>query len=287
MQSRIDSNIRELISLILSEDAKSLVGDYLWPDGRVKGELVSLEPDTPREAELRQKIVKYVADNGKKTLGQNDIDDLMIIASDLSYKDTLPLLKRGIVYRGISVSSSWFERNFGMTYDDVLSQDTEKSAGAGEKLFYVIQTLEKRGIINPASPITSWSKNIDVAVKFAGGSPTGSDYSVPLVLQAEAAENDFIDLKSVYFLDPYDSSLYHNKREKEVLSVGPVKISRVHVIAWKGRSFEELMPNTYKKIGSGYDDLGSPVPGFEDRLRSISRKELDKRFDAKNFPDLG
>jgi len=59
----------------------------------------------------------------------------------------------------------------------------------------------------------------------------------------------------------------------------------VHVLAWSYRTSELPRDFFYKRVGTGYDDVGAPEPK-SDKVRRIQPSELDPRFDARNFPDI-
>jgi len=302
-----NSQLRSLIRMILQEDAKDLVGNYLWPSGRNsqatklhklplwasdeerKVIMNDIEPDTAREAELRKIVINFIMNHLRNPLDQAAVDDLLTIASDPTYKDTLAMYKRGSAFRGVSVSAGWFERNFGVSYDSILENNTGSSTQLWKSNFEVIQTIQKSGVINSNRPADSWSKKLDVAADFAsGGGASGADFSVPIVYEASAKDNTFIDI-SIAGYDLEDSwvgdSLKKRNSEKEVLSVGPVRISSVHVLAWKGRTSAKSLPGVFKAGGTGYDDVGSDDVAFNTRV--INPRDLDSRFDALGIPDIG
>ena len=290
-------DLRLLIRSIIQEDARAreLVGDYLWPGGRRRDPYDRsnktenpMEPDTEREAELREKLIQFIMNHRDGTLDQAAADDLLTIASDPSYKDTLPLLKRGSVYRGVSVSSGWFERNFGARYDDLLAQNPKKARTDGTRdgeAYGVIHTFQRNIAIKSTTPAASWTKDISVAKDFAvGGGKSGSEYSVPLVYEARSRDNSMIDLnQAVYTLSGED--LYGRYFEQEVIAIRAVNVSKVHVLAWSYRTSELPRDFFYKRVGTGYDDVGAPEPK-SDKVRRIQPSELDPRFDARNFPDI-
>jgi len=128
-----------------------------------------------------------------------------------------------------------------------------------------------------------------VAADFASGDgASGADFSVPIVYEASAKDNTFIDI-SIAGYELEDSwvgdSLKERNAEKEVLSVGPVRISSVHVLAWKGRTPAKSLPAVFKAGGTGYDDVGSHDVAFNTRV--INPRDLDSRFDALGIPDIG
>ena len=276
-----DRQIRALVRAILQEDARDLVGDYLWPNHLLANrwkEDAPKEVDTPREAELRDRIFRFMNDNKNKTLGQPEIDDLLTIASDPRYKGVLTLRRKGKVYRGVSVSAGWFERNFGISYDELA--DRVPPGGEDDD---VMQVIDRKITLKPTGPTSSWSKSFDQAVVFATGMGfTGGDFSVPIVYEADAAENTFIDLKGVYDLYDRYSDLKDRKREKEVLLVGPAKVSRVHVIGWRFRKPGQARHDVTRERGAGYDDVGVPW----DRFMTVKRKYVDREFDALGIPDI-
>jgi hypothetical protein len=275
--------LRELLRLMIREDARSLVGDYLWPGNLAANrgkEGAPVEVDTPREADLRNRVFRFMKDNKNKTLGQPEIDDLLTIASDPRYKGVLTLHRKGKVYRGVSVSAGWFERNFGTSYEELAER--VPPAGDGD-VNDVMQVIDKKITLKPTGPTSSWSKSFDQAVVFATGmGATGADFSVPLVYEADAAENTFIDLKGVYDLYDRYSDLRDRRREKEVLLVGPAKVSRVHVIGWRFRKPGQARHDVTRERGAGYDDVGVPF----DRFMTVKRKYVDREFDAMNIPDV-
>jgi hypothetical protein len=290
MQNKIDSNIRELIRLMLAEDAKQLVGDHLWPDDRRSTwrlDPPKIEKDTPREADLRKRIIGYIMNHKKKTVDQAAADDLLTIAADPTYKNTLPKYKKSQLYRGISVSGNWFKKNFDVTYEELLD---DKPPGEKDD---VVHTFERERVIRPKDIISSWSKLMTPAIDFAmGGGSSGSDFSVPIVYEADPAGGDFIDLKKVYDLggdDIYDrgDSLWERRNEDEVVSIGPVKVSRIHVIGWRHRDQDRLRHDVYRPVGVGYDDVGEDESrrGLPGRL-SVSRKYVDREFDKMGIPDI-
>lgn len=294
MQNKNDSSIREIVRLMLAEDARSLVGDYLWPDNRssdFKKRVVSkIEPDTPREADLRKRIIGYIMNHKNKPIDQSAAEDLLTIASDPKYSKTLPMYKRGPVYRGISVSETWFKKNFGITYEELLER---KPPQERQELDDVVHVFEKERTIKPINVVTSWSKLFVPAADFAtGGGASGSDFSVPIVYEANPGGGNFIDLRNVYDLggdDPYDQgeSLWERNNEDEVISIGPVKVSKVHVIGWKFRTKDEPRTKVFRKTGEGYDDVGEDWGrrGLPGRL-SVPRKYVDREFDKMNVPDI-
>lgn len=283
--------LRKLIrEALLSEDAKSLVGDHLWPDNRRsarKKDLPEIEKDTPREADLRKRIIGYIMNHKNKTVDQAAADDLLTIAADATYKNTLPKYKKGQLYRGVSVSGKWFEKNFGVTYETLLDGKLP------EEKDDIVYTFERERIIRPRDIVTSWSKLMLPSIDFAmGGGLSGSDFSVPIVYEADPAGGDFIDLKKVYDLggdNIYDGgdALWSRRNEDEVISIGPVRVSRIHVIGWRHRDQDKLRHDVFRPAGAGYDDVGEDwsrrgLPG----LLSVSRKYVDREFDKMNVPDL-
>ena len=283
--------LRKLIrETLLSEDAKSLVGDHLWPDNRRsarKKDLPEIEKDTPREADLRKRIIGYIMNHKNKTVDQTAADDLLTIVADATYKNTLTKYKKGLLYRGVSVSGNWFEKNFGVTYETLLDGKLP------EENDDIVYTFERARIIRPRDIVTSWSKLMLPSIDFAmGGGSSGSDFSVPIVYEADPAGGDFIDLKKVYDLGgdmAYGGgdALWSRRNEDEVISIGPVKVSRIHVIGWRHRDQDKLRHDVFRPAGIGYDDVGEDWSrrGLPGRL-SVSRKYVDREFDKMNVLDL-
>jgi hypothetical protein len=280
-----DQQLRALIRSIVNEDARALVGDYLWPNHLLSNKYKTDAPtevDTPREEDLRKKIFKFMKNNKIKTLGPSEMDDLLTIASDPRYKGVLSLYKRGKAYRGVSVSAGWFERNFGMSYDQLADQTPP-----GEDMFDVMKVIDRKYTLRPTGPMSSWSKSFDEAVTFATGMGfTGAEFSVPIVYEADAAENTFIDLKGVYDLYDHLLDLKDRRREKEVLLIGPAKCDRAHIIGWKHREPGKHYINVTRERGTGYDDVGTPTPWDPVNKIEVKRKYIDREFDALNIPDI-
>ena len=291
MQNKQVNEIRALIQLMLVEDARDLVGDYLWPDGRTsdlrRGIVTNIESDTEREADLRSRVIGFIMNHRGNTLDPNASNDLLTIASDPAYKKTLSLYTKAPVYRGISVSLGWFKRNFGVSYDEVLAD----IPAAGDEIFEIVKTFERKTTLNPRSAVSSWSKKIVPAIDFAtGGGASGSEFSVPIVYEADPKDGSFIDLKKVYDIGgkiPYggDERLLARSNEQEVISVGPVSVSKIHVLGWKHRNAEKPMPDMFKRPATGYDDIGVDDRTGSGLLR-VKRKDLDRDFDKLNISDI-
>ena len=288
MRNQFENNIRSLVRMIMNEDAKSLVGDYLWPDNRLsqvkKGIKSNIEPDTPREADLRRRLIGFIMNHRDRPIDQAAADDLLTIASDPNYAKTLPLYMKGTVFRGISVSESWFKRNFGISYEEIAASKPAPGWSPGGSS-EVLRVIEIDGTLNPVNPVTSWSKSWEAAADFAmGGGASGSDFSVPLVYEVDTSTGNFIDLKKAYDLDSgfLGVRLWKRRNEEEVISVSPVKILRIHILGWKLRQPGEMMPHRIKAPGTGYDDVGEDYAG----QRAVPRKHLDKQFDQMNVPDI-
>jgi hypothetical protein len=282
---KTESRLRELLRMMIQEDARSLVGDYLWPNNLLSNRGkpgVPTEVDTPREADLRDRVFRFMKDNKNKTLNQADVDDLITIASDPRYKGVLSLYRRGKAYRGVSVSAGWFERNFGMSYDEIADRVTPGADGDD-----VMQVIDRTFNLKPTATTNSWSKSFDEAVTFSTGMGfTGGDFSVPIVYEADASENTFIDLKGVYDLYDTYENLKDRRREKEVLLIGPARVNRVHVIGWRGRKPGKSRTTISRERGTGYDDVGTPSPWDPGNYIDVNRKYIDREFDAMNIPDV-
>jgi hypothetical protein len=107
-----------------------------------------------------------------KTVDQAAADDLLTIAADPAYKNTLPKYKKGPLYRGVSVSGNWFEKNFGVTYEKLLDGKPP------EEKDDVVHAFERERVIKPRDIVTSWSKLMLPAIDFAlGGGLSGSNIS--------------------------------------------------------------------------------------------------------------
>lgn len=284
-------NLKKLVRLLVAEDAKSLVGDHLWPDDRWSQRknqgAPKIEPDTQREADLRKRVIKFIMNHKEHSVDLAAAEDLLTIASDPKYKKTLSLYKKGPVYRGITVSADWFKRNFGTTYDEILAN---KPWGGGDKLRDIVQTFERSSTLRPASPVTSWTKDWSQAESFAmGHGASGSEFSVPLIYEANSSDGKFIDFERVYDIssDNYaGEELWKRRIEQEVVSVGPVKISKVHVLGWKHRTPERPLPELIKEPGTGYDDIGTPDRSLPRGLLKVKRKDADRDFEKLNIPDI-
>lgn len=289
MSSRINNDIKSLVRLILTEDARGLVGDYLWPDGRwsqvKKGIKTNIEPDTPRESDLRTRIIGFIMNHKNKTIDQAAADDLLMIASDPNYKKTLPLYTKGPVYRGISVSDTWFKKNFGISYEEILE---DKPPGDVDD---VVHVFEGDRIIRPINTVSSWSKSMPPALDFAmGGGASGSDFSVPIVYESDPQGGNFIDLRAVYDIGgdiPYrgGEALWSRRNEDEVISIGPVRVSKIHVIGWRHRQPGKLRHTGRRLVGTGYDDVGKASP-WGRNLLDVPLKYIDREFDMLNVPDI-
>lgn len=291
MKDQFDNRLRTLVRLMLAEDARDLVGDYLWPDDRWTQRknrgAPKIEPDTPREADLRKRVIRFIMNHRERSIDPAAAEDLLTIASDSRYADTLPLYQKGPVFRGVAVSAGWFNRNFGISYDEILAN---KPWGGGDKLRDIVQTFERASTLNPANPVTSWSKDWTQAENFAMGlGASGAEFSVPLVYEANSSDGNFIDFERVY--DIYSDNwageeLWNRRIEQEVVSVGPVKISKVHVLGWKHRTPERPLPELIKEPGTGYDDIGTPDRSLPRGLLRVKRKDADRDFDRLNVPDF-
>jgi len=272
-----NQQLRFLIRSILQEDATSLVGQHLWPNGRWAQEAGHVppgpdEPDTEREAELRRKLEKYITNSDTGQLSKQDIEDLVTIASDPRHKKTMSLYKRGKAYRGIQVSKAWFERNFGMTSEEL----KRKALELGKPKYSNMYPITDKPFTLKSTGVSSWSKDPKMAVDFA----TLGVVSHGVVFQADSAVNTFIDFMHTYDVVSTPNAAIRSY-EKEVLAVGPVKVSAVYLCEnWQMNDPDHEVLTRNEK----YFHMGRV--GYRDDERYIKRSEADAFFDDQKRPDL-
>jgi hypothetical protein len=271
-----NQQLRFLIRSILQEDATSLVGQHLWPNGRWTQDNGHEppgpdEPDSEREAELRQKLQDYILDPAK-LLSQRDVDDLVVIASDPRHKKTLSLYKKGQAWRGIQVSKAWFERNFGATAAEL----TRRALESGQpKRGEMILISDKPLTLKSTGVFSSWSKDVKTAADFA----TSGAVSHGVVFQADSKMNTFINLTKVYDVVASPDAGFR-QHEKEVLAVGPVKVKAIYLC-------ENLNMNDPEHEIMTRDDKYASVsrPGPWGTYK-VKRSVADAMFDDEKRSDL-
>tara|TARA_Y100000034_G_C6870705_1_gene397481 strand:- start:877 stop:1713 length:837 start_codon:yes stop_codon:yes gene_type:complete len=276
------NSLRQFIREALSDsEAQDIVGKYLWPlhqlDRHNPGDR-RYEVDTEREAELRRAVIGFVMNHQENPMSDQDAKLLFDLSQTNLYRDILPKIRMRRttpLYRGVSVSDNWFKRNYGMSYDEFLSNLPNEKLNVKSwklaRMFNVYEIDSSERVFSPKNPDTgvmSWTRSLDVALKFATGLEfSGSRYLVPLIFEARGSDtrNKMFDISGVYKL----AHINRRSSEREALSIGPVRVIKTYALAWNFRKpgtprhFEpgQMKNSEFDKMG--YHDISGAKENIE------------------------
>jgi hypothetical protein len=290
MTSEHDYLVRFINEVLTDDEARDIVGNYLWPTNRKKKIDQSSprwEIDTEQEANLRNVIIGYVMNHSENPMSDSDAELLYNLSQTNLYRDILPKTKmrNTSLYRGISVSAAWFERNYGISYEEFLDNLPAEQADmkVSKSMTHAWSTYKieshKRSYFpkNKNAGVSSWTRKFDTALKFASGMEVSGSpvYLVPLVFETKGndSSNKLIDLGGVYKL----ARIVDRSGEREVLSIGPVRIHNTYVGVWNFRTKDRIKAYVYKNHGTSYDDINAKFDekGYADFPRE--NDSTDKR----------
>ena len=218
--------LREYIRELLEVDLGDKVFAKKAPEGHPHhGD----EEDTDIESMMWAAFSNWIRQNDAEYLGNEEVQSaIRQAADDPRYSDIIRMgADSGTLYRGLRVAD-W---------------DVEKLTGLdGEGFWEAMKTTSKNKPFKPVSDfkkvdhelqpwgrvkqgLTSWSTSKAAAEKFASQQQDSrSTREVGILLVAEPSGGEFIDMSGVYDYD----GLSRVRKEAEVVSIGPVKITGVY-----------------------------------------------------------
>ena len=153
--------IREVLD---AKSAQKLVGKYLWPKERG---LDVDEPNTDYENKLFKSLIDSIA--SEFPMSQEQINTIKDLADTGKYSDILKYKTRGRLYRGITVTNSWFEQSFGLSSQDAVMQSEVQKVSSYEKAYKLPADLVKGIVWGTDGALSSWTTNFKSTLEFAYG----------------------------------------------------------------------------------------------------------------------